>query len=161
MRLYRIANRQHIEDLRGLGASYASGGRWNGPGVPALYFGESAAVALLELANYFPSPRLVPSSYRLGVFEVSEGVQVERWSVEDLPPDWRNFPYPASTQRLGTAWLAHGEAHLLSVPSVAIPGGLDNIVLASPARLPTDGFRLARVLTELYGPSAFASPRTT
>ena len=33
MRLYRICHVRYLEDLRGLGASYRDGARWNEPGV--------------------------------------------------------------------------------------------------------------------------------
>ena len=89
MRLYRIGRQAYLEDYRGLGASYLDGGRWNAAGVPALYFAETASVAMLEMANYLPSPRLVPASYKLGVFEVPEDTAVDRWRVADLPADWR------------------------------------------------------------------------
>ena len=125
MHQYRIANRQHIGDLRGLGASFLAGARWNEAGVPALYFAASAAVAMLEMAD-------------------------------DLPADWRAFPYPTSTQELGSAWLLNGEAELLTVPSTAIPGGLGEIVLASPSRLEPGAIRLVETLADLYSARAFA-----
>ena len=34
MRLYRICHVRYLEDLRGLGASYRDGARWNEPGFP-------------------------------------------------------------------------------------------------------------------------------
>ena len=157
MRVYRIARREHLQDLRGLGVSYETGGRWNRRGVPAVYFAETPAVAMLEMANYLPSPRLVPASYRMGVFELSESVLTEQWSTDEFPADWRDFPYPTSTQRLGTDWLRSGEAACLAIPSAAVPGGLENIVLASPTRLDDAGIRLRTVLTELYNPRAFAA----
>ena len=135
MRLYRIGRQEHLEDYRGLGASYLDGGRWNAAGVPALYFAETASVAMLEMANYLPSPRLVPTSYRLGIFEVPGDTALDRWPVADLPADWRDFPYPMSTQEMGTNWLATAVSPLLEVPSAAVPGGIEHIVLASPARL--------------------------
>ena len=161
MRLHRITHQEHIRDLRGLGASYESGGRWNEPGVPALYFAETAAVAMLEMANYLPSPRLVPASYRMGVFELSADVSVERWSRDQLPEDWRDFPYPASTQRRGTDWLLRGEAPCIAIPSSAVPGGLESIVLVSPRRLQGTSIHLLGVLTDLYNPKAFASLGST
>lgn len=154
--MYRISDRQHIGDLRGLGASFRTGGRWNRAGVPALYFAASAAVAMLEMAHYLPSPRLVPSSYRMGVFEALDGLRMDRWTAQDLPADWRTFPYPASTQELGSTWLLSGQAELLAVPSTAIPGGLGDIVLASPARLGPSTIRLVETLADLYSGRAFA-----
>ncbi|MDD9984143.1 MAG: RES family NAD+ phosphorylase [Gammaproteobacteria bacterium] len=70
MRLYRICHVRYLQDLRGLGASYRDGARWNEPGFPVVYFAETPSVAMLEMAHYLPSPRLVPPGYRLGVYEV-------------------------------------------------------------------------------------------
>lgn len=64
MRLFRICPEQYLENYSGLGASYRDGARWNKAGIPVLYFALSPAVALLEMGNYLPSPRLVPKSYR-------------------------------------------------------------------------------------------------
>ena len=155
MRLYRIGRQAYLEDYRGLGASYLDGGRWNAASVPALYFAETASVAMLEMANYLPSPRLVPTSYRLGVFEVPEDTAVDRWPVADLPVDWGDFPYPKSTQEMGTNWLAGAVAPFLEVPSAAVPGGIEHIVLASPVRLGAMAIRLVDVQANIYNPRAF------
>ena len=131
MRLYRICRVEHLEDYSGLGASYRGGGRWNEAGLAVLYFAETASVAMLEMANYLPSRRLVPAGYRLGIYDVGGTLSMERWTVDDLPSGWDRFPYPPDTQRMGSGWLRHGSASLLMIPSAAVPGGLDKIVLAS------------------------------
>ena len=161
MRLYRISRADHLEDYRGRGVSFRRGGRWNEPGNPALYFAATAGVAMLEMANYLPSPRLVPSGYRLGVYEVAGQPSVERWAAEDLPADWNRFPYPRSTQRMGSDWLTRGNASLLVLPSAAMPGGLDDIVLAAPARLDPASICLVAAHERLYNPRAFADARGT
>ncbi len=71
MRLYRICPERFLENYSGLGASFQDGARWNSKGYPALYFALSPATAMLEMANYLPSPRLVPADYRLGSVDVS------------------------------------------------------------------------------------------
>lgn len=159
MRLYRIGRADHLEDYHGRGVSYRHGGRWNEPGIPVLYFAATAGVAMLEMANYLPSPRLVPTGYRLGVYEASGNLSVERRTAEELPADWDRFPYPRSTQRMGSDWLTQGSASLLVLPSAAVPGGLDDIVLAAPARLDRESIRLSAVHERLYNPRAFASTR--
>ena len=156
MRLYRIGRLEHLEDFRGLGASYRDGGRWNRVGKPALYFAEAASVATLEMANYLPSPQLVPSSYRLGVYQLPDDAPMVRWPASALPPDWRDFPYPKSTQQMGTDWLDQGEGQLLAVPSAAVPAGLEAIVLASPARLEPAAIRLIGAEADIHNPRAFA-----
>ena len=157
MRLYRICPVDHLESYQGLGANYRDGGRWNEPGIPALYFAETASVAMLEMAHYLPTPRLVPPTVRLAVYEVADDPPAERWTVDDLPADRDRFPYPLSTQRMGSDWLRRGRASLVGIPSAAVPGGLENIVLAGPARLHAVSIRLHSVQERLYNPRAFGS----
>lgn len=159
MRLYRICRADHLENHHGLGVSYLRGGRWNEPGIPVPYFAATPGVAMLEMAHYLPSPHLVPPEYRLGVYEVGGNPSAERWTIEHLPADWNRFPYPRSTQRMGSDWLKRGSASLLVLPSAAVPGGLDDIVLAAPARLDARSIRLIAAHQRLYNPRAFASTR--
>ena len=156
MRLYRICHAEHIENFEGRGASYINGGRWNRPGVPVLYFAESASVAMLEMANYLPSPRMVPSTYRLGIYEIAADAPILRWLAEDLPAGWNEFPYPQWTQEKGSQWLIHGKESLLAVPSAAVPGGLESILLVSPLRLAETPVRLIRALEDIYARRTFA-----
>ena len=159
MRLFRISSLRHLDDLSGLGASYQGGGRWNEPGVPALYFAQTASLAMLEMANYLPSPRLVPANYRLGVFEVDDDIPMDHWTLAEMPADWRGFPYPKSTQRLGTDWLIHGQGPLLAVPSTVVPSGLENTVLASPSRLGPETIQLRAAEADIFSPRTFANIR--
>ena len=157
MRLYRICHVRYLEDLRGLGASYRDEARWNEPGFPIVYFAETPSVAMLEMAHYLPSPCLVPPGYRLGVYEVGDEVALERWHVRDLPEGWDRYPHPQSTRRMGTSWLMRKEAPLLAVPSAAVPGGLESIVLANPNVLDEGAIRLIASEERIYNPRAFAS----
>ena len=156
IQLFRITRVPQLEDFSGLGASYRDGGRWNEAGVPALYFANSPSVAMLEMANYLPSPRLVPRDYRLATYVVAHDAVVEHWSVDSVPADWRDFPYPQSTQRMGSDWLNGATAPLLAIPSAAVPGGLEDIVLANPRCLRPGAIRLQSVETEIYNPRVFA-----
>ena len=40
MRLHRICHARYLEDLRGLGASYRDGARWNEPGFERAFASE-------------------------------------------------------------------------------------------------------------------------
>ena len=157
MRLYRICPERLLENYSGLGASFQDGGRWNRPGLPALYFAASPGVAMLEMANYLRSPRLVPEDYRLGVYETTTDIQTDRLPVRDLPADWREYPYPPATQALGSRWLIRAETALLIIPSAAIPGGLENIVLANPAHPDSKTLKLVSAETDIYSLRAFSS----
>ena len=60
---------------------------------------------------------------------------------------------------MGSEWLKLGSASLLVLPSAAVPGGLDDIVLAAPARLDDGSIRLIATHERLYNPRAVASTR--
>jgi RES domain-containing protein len=157
MRLYRICPESYLENLSGLGGSYQDGARWNSPGCPVLYFALSASTALLEMANYIPSPRLIPPAYRLGVYELPEPNSVMELSPADLPADWAVFPHPRSTREIGDRWLQSPRASLvLIVPSAAVPGGLDKIAIVNPRHPECENIRLVRMVKDLYNERTFS-----
>lgn len=154
MRLFRIGPDQHIENMSGMGGSYRDGARWNATGVAVLYFGTTPSVAMLELGNYIPSPRDLPDNYQLAVFEVpDDGVEI--WSVDQLPVDWAEFPYPSSTQQLGTQWLQRREKLVLLVPSCAVAGGMENIAVVNPLHPDISKIRLLEKYETIYNERMF------
>ena len=157
MQLYRICPAQYLEDYSGLGASYRDGARWNVQGIPVIYFATSASLAMLELANYLPSPRLVPANYRLGIYNLSGRAKVDTWRVEDLPAQWNEYPYPAATQQLGAAWLRSGTRVALQVPSAAVPGGLEKCVVINPRHSAINQLKLVDQKHDIYSKRIFAS----
>lgn len=156
MRLYRICPERFLENYQGLGASYQDGARWNSPCHPALYFALSPATAMLEMANYLPSPRLVPADYRLGICELPDTITIDELSAKQLPNNWAVYPYPTSTQQLGDQWLGYGNSLALLVPSTAVSRGLEKIALINPAHPDCKNIRLMESVTELYNERSFS-----
>ncbi len=156
MRLYRIGPENYLNNLAGLGSSYQDGARWNRPGQPALYFAQSAATAMLELANYLPSPRLVPTSYRLGIFDAPKNAPFKTLPSNQLPRDWAQFPHPVSTQTVGSKWLDSTNELGLLVPSAAVPHGLEYIVVINPRHPDCTNITLIDSTPELYNERVFS-----
>ena len=158
MRLYRIAPERFLEDYRGLGASYRYGARWNLPGQPVLYFGAAAGIALLEMANYLPSPRLVPEDYRLGVYEISDLLEMERWHIDSLPTNWNAYPHRAETQKMGNQWLTECRAAVLKVPGAAVPNGLECNIVVNPRHpeVVNGSIRLVESYDKIYSDRIFS-----
>jgi RES domain-containing protein len=155
MQLYRIGPARWLPVLNGRGASFEEGGRWNEPGDPVLYLGTSVSVAMLEMGNYLPSPRLVPASYRIGIFEVPDDT-IDRWALADLPDDWNLYPHPTSTRALGSAWLRANRNLVLLLPSCAVPGGLEDIAVINPLHPRRDEVILIDATQQgIYNPRAF------
>lgn len=156
MFLFRICPERYLEDFSGLGASYQDGARWNLPGTPVMYFASTASLAMLEMAQYLPSPRLLPKNYRLGIYSLPDTLKIEQWAVEALPADWKQFPYPRSTQQLGEDWLNSKSRVALSVPSAAVPGGLEHCVVVNPRHKLIGKLALEDTLTEIYSDRLFS-----
>ena len=145
-----------MEDYRGLGGSYRHGGRWNLPGTPALYFGSSPGVAMLEMANYIASPSSLPDDYRLGTYELPTSIPTVTWRVGQLPEKWDAYPHARDTQTAGTRWLADANAALLFVPSAAIPGGLETSVVYNPHHPDAHRIDLVAIESNIYSQRMFA-----
>lgn len=95
------------------------GGRWNPPGLPAIYAAGGRALAALEVLAHLPRP-LRTAAFTLHRIEF-EAAELETVAPADLPGDWTQFPPPAGTQRLGRDWLLRAERAVLCVPSVLLP----------------------------------------
>ncbi|MBK8348315.1 MAG: RES family NAD+ phosphorylase [Saprospiraceae bacterium] len=62
MEVYRITREKYAADLTGEGARLY-GGRWNRPGVAALYTSEARSLAILELLVHFNSAEALKMKY--------------------------------------------------------------------------------------------------
>lgn len=156
MKLFRVSPEEYLNDFRGLGASYTDGARWNRPGQPVLYFALSPSTALLELANYIPSPRLIPASYRLGIFEVPDNASFVSLPEDQLPDDWAKYPYPVSTQTIGGDWLDTKNELGLIVPSAAVPDGLESIAVINPNHPECGSIKLVSMASDLFNKRVFS-----
>jgi RES domain-containing protein len=155
MILYRGVKSKYAEKYDGMGNSYQKGARWNHPYFPVLYFAPTSSVAALELANYFPSPKLVPSSYVMGVYELPDSVSSKTLELKDMPEDWTAYPHPTSTKDIGSAWLRANKELCLFVPSSASPGGRDRIVVVNPIHPEIKYFKLIETINEIYNKRTF------
>lgn len=115
------------------------GGRWNSPGVPAIYTASSLALGLLEvMAN---ARRVgVPPGYAYCEVDIPDDIHTEHIDIAVLPVAWHVFPAPPELQSIGDAWLRAGEAVALFVPSAIVriePNVILNPAHADFARLRT------------------------
>lgn len=111
---------------------------------------------MLEMANYTSAPRMVPPSYRLGVYQVPDEAQVDRLEQADWPEDWAAFPHPESTRFIGDQWLREGGGFGLIVPSCAVPAGLGEIMVVNPAHELSREIRLLEARTDIFNSRAFS-----
>lgn len=88
-RVYRITRSKYKDDLSGEGARLY-GGRWNRPGIAALYTSETRSLALLELIVHFNSAAALKMDYVFMTLEIDESY-IENIQLKDLPKDFISF----------------------------------------------------------------------
>jgi RES domain-containing protein len=96
------------------------GGRWNSPGTAVVYLSATASLAALEYLVHV-DPEEAPSDLVILEVVLPLDVPVARWSVGELPANWRSVIPSAASQSMGDAWISAGTALAVSVPSVVLP----------------------------------------
>lgn len=95
------------------------GGRWNSPGVRAVYTSESLALAVLEGLVHTQVSALLPAYSAIRV-DFDEAL-VETLNRAALPQNWRDYPAPREVRVIGDTWVADRRSAILCVPSAIIP----------------------------------------
>lgn len=95
------------------------GGRWNPPGLAAVYLAESRALAALEILVHAPREALRLEWRVIEVDVPDEAIKVA--AAKQLPGGWRDQPSSPDARRFGGAWLAKGGEPALALPSVIVP----------------------------------------
>lgn len=114
---FRIVQTAWADDAMSGEGARIHGGRWNPPGMPAVYLAESRALAALEIMVHAPREML---KLDWSIFRV----EVPDACIADLgepPVGWRNEPVSDPARARGAAWLQAGESVALRLPSVIIP----------------------------------------
>jgi RES domain-containing protein len=142
MRLWQLNKPQHVPGLDGEGARLW-GGRWNNPGVQAVYCAESLALAALEVLVNLPEAQRrkgkVPPHVAIAL-DVPGGLIDEPGHDVSLPED--------VTRRIGDDWL-NGMSNLgLSVPSSVVQ--LERNIVLNPRHT-----RMPEVRVALTAPFVF------
>jgi RES domain-containing protein len=116
---YRIVQEQWSATALDGECARRYGGRWNLPGVAAVYLAESRALAALEILVHAPREAL-RLNWRVIELEIPDS-QIEQVSPSALPENWRAQPSSRAAQVFGANWLRTGTNLALQVPSVVIP----------------------------------------
>ncbi len=128
MKLYRITSPHHAYDLGGTGARLY-GGRWNSVGHPVVYCAGTISLAMLEtMAN--AEPEWLKKPFSLNILNIPDHLHIEKLKVEDLNPDWKNYPFSPLTVEKGDRWLQSKLTPILQVPSAVNP--FENNYLINP-----------------------------
>ena len=115
MRYFRLIENLPGRDPLGYGLGQ---GRWNQFGTPMIYACAISSLNFLELLS-IKGPVVTQSKWKLILIEVRG--EIPELDVDFLPVDWKNRPYPRSTQEFGTAWAKGMISPILKIPSIRIP----------------------------------------
>jgi RES domain-containing protein len=147
-RVYRLSLAKHTRDaddlLTGEGARLY-GGRWNHKGTAIVYAASHVSLAVLEAL--VPSETL-PTNMVLIAYDVPEAPAPAERLPASLPRDWAAYPFPKTTQDIGTAWAKSRATLALRVPSAVVPHEMNWLLNPHhPA--------IARVKATVLGPFSF------
>lgn len=116
MIVYRLATTQYKDDLSGTGARLY-GGRWNSPGVPALYTAENISLAVLEILVR-TDKQTVPLSYYLIKISIPKTIEYLTITTDKIKKGWQDdIGY---TRWMGDEFLKSNNSLLLKVPSAIV-----------------------------------------
>lgn len=101
------------------------GGRWNSPGLAAVYLGDSLALAGMELLVHLGNLDVLKTYRKMPVY-IPEKL-VMHIEPGDLPMGWETGPR-ATTRAIGDAWLSAGQSVVLQVPSAVVLGESNFII---------------------------------
>ena len=129
--LYRICKRKFgstpAAAFNGMGAKQ-NPGRWNSALFPMVYAAESLSLAMLEMLVHLDE-RMLGLSYVF--FQVEAPMDlILKLPREDIPANWKNYPAPSSTKRIGDKWAEEMSSLILEVPSTLNP--VEKIFLINP-----------------------------
>ncbi len=120
MRLWRICREIHAASAFSGEGARLYGGRWNSPGVQAVYTSTSLSLAAVETFVHL-EPNLRPDDLVSIEAELSDKVQTERIDPKSLPRKWYELR-DESLRAIGDRWIRAGKTLALDVPSAAIRG---------------------------------------
>ena len=116
---------QSVDDMLSGEGARRYGGRWNSPGRPAVYLGDSLALAAMELLVHLGTVDVLETYRKMPVY-VSEEL-VMHIEPGELPPGWETGSR-TTTRAIGDHWLAGKQSVALQVPSAVVHGD-SNLIL--------------------------------
>jgi RES domain-containing protein len=115
---YRIVQAQWADSAMTGDGARLFGGRWNPPGIAAVYLADSRALAALEIIVNAPV-EVTSLDWRLIEINVPDDL-IESVKPDALPPDWQALPSSPGARNYGERCLRSGVLAFM-LPSAVIP----------------------------------------
>lgn len=128
MKVYRLVREKFAKPFNGKGAAL-KGARWNSAGIEMIYAAENRSLAMAEVAVHFTLATM-PADYMMMTIDIPDDILCLRFKESELPKNWREFPHPLNTQKIGDRFVNEQKAAAAFIPSVITQG--DYNVLINP-----------------------------
>ena len=115
MIVFRIAQKEFVEDLSGTGAKLF-GGRWNSKGTALLYTSENRSLAMLEIMVHTPQ-RFIPRDLFIATIYIPDPIFGKTILPEEMPEEWKDYPAPGFLARTGDNFVNENKFLYMKVPS--------------------------------------------
>jgi len=141
MEVFRLSREKYATPLSGKGSAI-KGARWNSIGIELIYTANNRSLAMAEVAVHFTLATL-PGDYMMMTITIPDNIITKQIQEADLPTDWKEFPHPGSTQKVGDDFVAENKYCVLMVPSVVTQGDFN--VLINPNHKDFSRIRITKI----------------
>lgn len=86
-----------------------------------VYAADAPATALLEMLVHVARVELLKMPFVVFEIRLDPDRHLLRLTSEELPENWQEWPWPASTQDIGSYWYESQASVVLEVPSAVVP----------------------------------------
>ncbi len=127
IRAFRLCKTKYAATaFSGEGARLA-GGRWNSPGMPAVYTSSTLSLATLEVLVHLEDTEVFYNSFSWIPVGIPDDA-VEVLDMSKLSVRWLSDEAGAASRASGDAWLRSNRTPALAVPSVVTPGEINYLL---------------------------------
>ncbi len=121
MKVHRVERKKYLKTtLKGIGAAFTEGYRWNSLNTYLVYTAESRALATLEVSVHLDLSEDLPKDRLYVEIDIPDDIQILEIDPEDLPENWDSRPPILETQFIGDDFVKDGGAAVLKVPSCIV-----------------------------------------
>lgn len=126
MEVFRLSREKYAIPLSGKGAAI-KGARWNSTGVELIYTAGNRSLARAEVAVHLTLATL-PDDYFMLTIHIPDDINIKEIFEIDLPEDWKEFPHPLSSQKIGNHFVSEKLFCVLKIPSVVTQGDYNFLI---------------------------------
>lgn len=129
MRVYRIEREKYLDTtLKGIGAAFTEGYRWNSLHTYLVYTAESRALAMLEVSVHLDLSEDLPTDRYFVEIDIPDNIDRLEIHIADLPENWDARPPILESQFIGDDFVRDNRAAVLKVPSCIIPSEFNYLI---------------------------------